>query len=83
MNVTQNPYACAFCQESYATAKDLVYHVQINHKPIKSLEFKTRSEKSDKRNVIDECLNRTLSDEDKETSQSNRIIESIGVAEGS
>ena len=35
MALLKNPYACAFCHESFINAKTLVSHVQIIHEPAK------------------------------------------------
>ena len=72
MKVIQNPYGCAFCQESFSTANTLVSHIQINHELIKSLEDDIRKEILDKTlttNVVGEKLKESSSNEVKETSQ--------------
>ena len=33
MKLSPNPYACAFCQESFSAVKALVSHVQKKHEP--------------------------------------------------
>ena len=38
MNMFQNPYACAVCQESFTIAEALVSHVKTKHKPVKPTE---------------------------------------------
>ena len=35
MKIISNPYACAFCQETFPNASALVSHVQIKHPPVK------------------------------------------------
>ena len=36
MILSNNPYACAFCQDSFSTASDLVKHVQNSHNSVQN-----------------------------------------------
>ena len=38
-----NPYACAFCQESYSSASKLVIHVENNHVLVQQADAKNES----------------------------------------
>ena len=46
MNMFQNPYACAVCQESFTIAEALVSHVKIKHKPTQPTEKEKDIKKS-------------------------------------
>ena len=36
MILSNNPYACAFCQDSFSTASDFVRHVQNSHNSVQN-----------------------------------------------
>ena len=40
MNVLKNPFACAFCQESFPNPKSLVTHVKQTHTSMERFEAK-------------------------------------------
>ena len=42
MNVLKNPFACAFCQESFPNPKSLVTHVEQTHTSIERFEEKVQ-----------------------------------------
>ena len=46
MNVLQNPFACAFCEESFSFPNSLVTHVEETHTSVKAYESNsTRTDK--------------------------------------
>ena len=44
MALLKNPYACAFCHESFINAKTLVSHVEFQHEPDKPNDKETKDQ---------------------------------------
>ena len=43
MELKQNPYACAFCQENFINAITLVNHVKGSHESVNPPELKSEN----------------------------------------
>ena len=56
MKMFKNPYACAFCQDSFSTATCLVNHVESKHVPDKPSNAKNKNVKG----TIDEEVKKRL-----------------------
>ena len=53
MKTFQNPYACAFCIESFSAASTLVTHVQTKHNTVKISEDRTKNEQDRFEDIIE------------------------------